>query len=844
MPERIGDNERSVGPAARGLAHDARVQGRAASAAAASRLQRSLDDARAKRIDDLLHRDADVGLGRRDAFPTLGDADRAKFQESAAGVAQLLGPGLPLPPSAQPTGDPDAIRAFLTQLDPASSQRRSPRRPTSPRSLDAGWPTVSKQLETFEPVPEPQRRVRLNALRDASLADTLRALTTLTVGDIDKPGITLPDAWDDKTTSLKRLVSEVIYVGPSFFAVFTVDGKVARGTPVGWSGRALSVSAPKTPTGGTYLAYGLKGPTDRYQKPHVVQLNGELRGGAFGQWGMNVESTFDEERRLREWSQSGLARVFVVSPSYWHRRGIAAAYGKALVRLWRVCEIGIQEGYWIESLKEILSNIKAWDVAKMVFWMLVDSLCPIPSLDDLDDTTRLATCIGMAIWGDERNAEQDCDAAARLLAPEVLSLAIGAAGIAVNLAVLAKHIRKKGKTEVGDPKSHAPVGDTPAPNPSPGATDAPPMKPAPGPTDAPPSKPAGSTSHTPTSKSTVGPTDRQLANAMLVDPNRSAMNDAHFVTDIELKKQLIEIERIAETVQAKQLNDIRAVSANGAGASRMGPTLEGSGPGGMTAGSSGHTARATSTPVMASSPAATSRTPAVQIVRKSMDDDRLQSLARRKASNDEARATVRDIDRGDPRYHDDSAPAHGPSSQSHGLAEEDLAPLQAQRGSVPSRRINPAGEWLQDRSVLRRRLEALLERWPNRPDWLKRKSDWEAHHIFPWEFKDHPVFDVLAKTHEGWDHNGIQNGLPLPTRFAQTMEEQVERGAVHQASPTLNQQLQRHGSTKDISGHPIYNQEVKAELDKLHLHSADLRRQVEDLRLRLIQYIHERHVLF
>ena len=230
----------------------------------------------------------------------------------------------------------------------------------------------------------------------------------------------LPDDWGDKAP-VTDLVADIFYVGPSFFGAFDRTGELAY-TPVGSTGRVLNVGAPETPTGGTYLTYHMRVEGDRYAKPFVTQLNGDVRSRAFGQWGIKVESTFGEARALRDWSIHGSARVFIISPSYWHRRGVRSGLTNAPERLWRMCEIGVQRGYFIKALKGQLSRLSAWDLAQTAFWMLIDHLVPIPSMEDVEDTKRVATCIGMAIWGSDANAEQDLDVAARMFAPEIATV--------------------------------------------------------------------------------------------------------------------------------------------------------------------------------------------------------------------------------------------------------------------------------------------------------------------------------------------------------------------------------------------------------------------------------------
>src|SRR5262245_2820346 len=105
----ISDRDRGIDPTSRGVASEiapggrhsqsggsvldseARAEARAESAAAVERLKWALAAERKKSVDRLLERDADLGLGKRKAFPTLSENDLAKFQQSAAALAHQLG---------------------------------------------------------------------------------------------------------------------------------------------------------------------------------------------------------------------------------------------------------------------------------------------------------------------------------------------------------------------------------------------------------------------------------------------------------------------------------------------------------------------------------------------------------------------------------------------------------------------------------------------------------------------------------------------------------------------------------------------------------------------------------
>ena len=87
------------------------------------------------------------------------------------------------------------------------------------------------------------------------------------------------------------------------------------------------------------------------------------------------------------------------------------------------------------------------------------------------------------------------------------------------------------------------------------------------------------------------------------------------------------------------------------------------------------------------------------------------------------------------------------------------------------------------------------------PSWANNKtSNWDAHHVIPWEFLNHGVFDVLRGQGFEWDHNSMQNAIALPTKAGVTGAENLP---LHQAN------------TFETRGHPVYNQKVQLRLDDM-----------------------------
>ena len=486
----INEEERGLGASSRGLAdyieqqarrrlkekafdEKARAAAEAESAAAAARVNESVTKEREAAADTRRDGEEPIKLGQASAgqtpehnFPTtpMGDKEVEELKRRLAPQQvprsmQLLGPGLPLPPASVSSEEQEALNKFLAELSQVSPQKQ-PGKPGGARhNLGDYWKTFGNNWQSFEPEPSEKatKPVNLDLWGSASLDGTLRLLQKVTIGNLKAAGVEFPTSGADEDL-VRDLVTDILYVGPGFFGVFDTRGELGY-TPVGSSGRVLSVAAPKTPTGGTYLAYAHKTSVDRYRKQFVVQLNDGIRSQAFLKWGIGIESTFQQRRALHDWSNREGPRIFIISPSYWSRKGLKKALVEAPERLWRMCEIGIQRGYFLKALKNQISNLSAWDIAKMVFWMLVDHLSPIPSLDDFEDATRVATCIGMTIWGGDFNAEQDADVAARILAPEIAGLVTGGA-LGKAFKLLGKPVLKKALDQRKETKNPPPPTQT------------------------------------------------------------------------------------------------------------------------------------------------------------------------------------------------------------------------------------------------------------------------------------------------------------------------------------------------------------------------------------------------
>ncbi|NOQ72221.1 MAG: DUF4157 domain-containing protein [Crocinitomix sp.] len=120
-----------------------------------------------------------------------------------------------------------------------------------------------------------------------------------------------------------------------------------------------------------------------------------------------------------------------------------------------------------------------------------------------------------------------------------------------------------------------------------------------------------------------------------------------------------------------------------------------------------------------------------------------------------------------------------------------------------ARRVNPdmgAGKRQPDRRALRTGIiRGGLPAWCT----LTKsgvKSNWEAHHLIPWEFLNHGAFDIL-RANGGWNHNNARNGIPIP-------KESGVPGAGHLPVHQIK-------GGPDLRGHPVYSGKVKAKLDAI-----------------------------
>jgi hypothetical protein len=64
--------------------------------------------------------------------------------------------------------------------------------------------------------------------------------------------------------------------------------------------------------------------------------------------------------------------------------------------------------------------------------------------------------------------------------------------------------------------------------------------------------------------------------------------------------------------------------------------------------------------------------------------------------------------------------------------------------------------------VVHNACSSILRRNLGRPSWADETTAWQAHHIIPGEFEDHPF--VARASQGGWKIDGAGNGIALPQK--------------------------------------------------------------------------------
>jgi hypothetical protein len=143
---------------------------------------------------------------------------------------------------------------------------------------------------------------------------------------------------------------------------------------------------------------------------------------------------------------------------------------------------------------------------------------------------------------------------------------------------------------------------------------------------------------------------------------------------------------------------------------------------------------------------------------------------------------------------------------------EDLDPeFYAFATNRPPARVSPTR-----RGVTRGRLKPRMIAAGMAPDWAHGDPAlWNPHHVIPVELENHPVLNELRAHPPGWDHNAPINGYPLPVEPGIPGAEHLP---VHQVTgdvPTPGGPPRTPQTARDLAGHPVWNEKVRARLDAL-----------------------------
>ena len=305
------------------------------------------------------------------------------------------------------------------------TRRRARTSALVPVDLGAEW---VRQWGSEPVAPPDEDRRRWRATRTApvrayrvTVASALSATEMVSLEQLRQAGMGVPAGLG--AGRLFDLVGAVVYVGPGFGLAVDRRGALLQ-LPVGWSFYVAGVPGDEATElsgiffGGrrTYVPVWFENAERRY-------LVGEAKPGTFG---LKVQDRRSSVRKLRAWSERDrdTGVLFVVSPSYWDRRGTVAAVRGGPGRLSDAVSRCVVQGYLEEAIGKAIKKLDVWDVAKEAFTALVELLLPIPLPGGLEDGRRQAMAVGMAIWGDA-NATGDVDAAARMLAPEIADMVVG-----------------------------------------------------------------------------------------------------------------------------------------------------------------------------------------------------------------------------------------------------------------------------------------------------------------------------------------------------------------------------------------------------------------------------------
>jgi hypothetical protein len=245
---------------------------------------------------------------------------------------------------------------------------------------------------------------------------------------------------------------------------------------------------------------------------------------------------------------------------------------------------------------------------------------------------------------------------------------------------------------------------------------------------------------------------------------------------------------------------------------------------------------------------ATQRLAAVELLNRLSPTQRQQVVAAlRQLTPEEAGRLLSVLGRQDPQAFADAM-----ARRAAGAADEATGPAAATPSGAMFGTAEEAGldEWLEVIQTTTRRIDparlegarATLRRRMTPPDWARNSKEWNAHHIFPVELQDHPVFLALKRS-GGWDyHDPAINAIALPTTPKVALREGLP---VHQVTAKMLSKKAPPGTVSLLRGHPNYNRDARMLLDGME-HLIDdpdaLRSAVMQARQTLIDRIGASHL--
>lgn len=327
--------------------------------------------------------------------------------------------GIPRPPASPGKGDAE-LQKLLTEITRLRGKTKGVKPKNEVIHLRDLWlllpeETRSKITATLH---NPKALPVVKPPGTLSLQEAIRLLGKNNVAGLRQAGARVPNQLRDEfPLNHPNLNTVICYVGPGVGVYFDTVGEIIEMS----FGPAFEMEAVREwgePNGGMFFSLDLTEtvrlfPTVEYRRAKFsVQIGGRL-------------AEVHETVRLRQ----DRAVLFIISPSYWKRRGFRKALSGLPGRVKMAVRRAIDKDYLRSALgKEAkrIENMGASDVAELFLDLVLDWLSPIQTYEDTQDMMRLGRANIMAMGG-AANEESDVDIAARLYAREVAAQALGAA---------------------------------------------------------------------------------------------------------------------------------------------------------------------------------------------------------------------------------------------------------------------------------------------------------------------------------------------------------------------------------------------------------------------------------